>query len=104
MSESIKEMGLSCNGYSKEELDAAELAAARWLAAKAGAELENEKAINSRQQQARAVSISDKIAAEKVATIAKSKASDFVFMAWLMAAVAASLVLCECFRLWGLMQ
>jgi hypothetical protein len=104
MGESMKAMGLYCNGYSKEELDATELAAAHWLAARAGAELENEKAINSRQQQARAVAISDKIAAEKVAAMARSKANDAVFICWLMAAVAASLVLFECFRLMGLMQ
>jgi uncharacterized protein YfiM (DUF2279 family) len=102
MGDSLKTMGLSCNGYSKEELDVAELAAARWLAAKAGAELENEKGINSRQQQARAVAFSDKIAAEKLAAIAKSKASDAMFFAWLMTAVAAAMLVWSFFHIGGL--
>jgi hypothetical protein len=104
MSESIKAMGLSCNGYSKEELDATELAAARWLAAKARAELENEKAINSRQQQARAVAVSDKIMAEKVAATAKRKAKDSLMFGWLMGAGAAVVAVWVYFYIGGLLR
>jgi sRNA-binding protein len=100
----LKAMGLSCNGYSVEELHAAEVAAARWLVTRAKAELENEKAMHAHTQQARAIAFYDKARAEKSAASANHKAKDSMFFGWVMAASAAAVALWVFFYLGGLLR
>jgi hypothetical protein len=102
MSNPLKDMGLLCNGYTAEELHAAEVAAARCLATKARAEADNEKAMHAHTQQARAIAFLDKARAEKAAADAKQKAKDSGFFAWLMAAVAVAIAVWSYFHIGGL--
>ncbi len=97
----LKVMGLSCNGYTEEELHAAEAAAARFLATKARLELENEKAMHAHTQQARAIAFYDKAQAEKAAASANHRAKNSMYFGWLMAAAVALWVF---FYLGGLLR
>ncbi len=99
MDEFIEAMGLKLDNYTDEEKQAASLAAASHLISKWKAEANNERSLKEQAQQARAVAVTDSIAANERAAIAGIELKNSKFLLRLAVATFAVLVVIAYFRI-----
>jgi hypothetical protein len=98
MNDALEAMNLKLNGYSEAELFAANEAATRFLISKLKSEVENERNMKESAEQARAVAVSDKIAAEEKKALAIIESENYKFLFRLMSFIVAGLVLAICYK------